>query len=244
MKHMIGGLKKSNDKTSVGLKGFNEVPPPLGHDYSFLPDEDELMDFVSESDDAKKKNNREPLKKKNSSPKNKNQTFVQGSDMKNETTVIENESNVEFAKNKNIEKSVSKQTEQDSSKASSSDEGSSSKTSAKKSSKSRSCFKCHTKGHVASCCPNKKSGAQVSERKREKSLEKSGDNMEKMSNSPKKSVPKQHEGVAVGVDKAEKETPQVTRFQRNQPRFQPESTSGRYERPRSSSPKMNNFIEN
>ncbi|MFS7947991.1 hypothetical protein Hanom_Chr06g00554681 [Helianthus anomalus] len=110
MKHMMGGLKKSNDKTSVGFKGFNEVPPPLSHDCSFLPDEDELIDFlstspssstssqgdVSESDDAKKENNREPvLQRKNSHPKNKNQTFVkkvtfvQGSDMKNETVVIE-----------------------------------------------------------------------------------------------------------------------------------------------------------
>ena len=87
----------------------------------------------SESGDAKKNNNRESLKKKNSPPKSKNQTFVkkinfvQGSDMKNETAVIEKESNVEFAKNKNKEKSESKQTEQNSSKASSpSDKGSTS----------------------------------------------------------------------------------------------------------------------
>ncbi|MFS8022600.1 hypothetical protein Hanom_Chr16g01441431 [Helianthus anomalus] len=103
MKHMMGGLKKSNDKTSVGFQGFNEVPPPLSHDYSFLPDEDELTDFMStapssfastssqgegsESGDAKKNNNREHLKKQNSPPKSKNQIFVkkinhvQGSDM-------------------------------------------------------------------------------------------------------------------------------------------------------------------
>ena len=181
MKHMMGGLKKSNDKTSVEFQGFNEVPPPTCHDYSFLPDENELTDFgstspssstssqvdVSESDDAKKDNNRVPvLKKKNSPSKNKTQTFVkkvtfvQGSDMKNETTVIEKESNVQFAKNKTMEKSESKQTEQRPSKASSSsDEGSSSKASVKKSSTKRSCFKCHTKGHVASCCPNKKNEA-------------------------------------------------------------------------------------
>ena len=86
----------------------------------------------SESGDARKNNNRESLKKKNSPPKSKNQTFVkkinfvQGSDMKNETAVIEKESNVEFAKNKNKEISL-KQTEQNSSKASSpSDKGSTS----------------------------------------------------------------------------------------------------------------------
>ena len=65
-----------------------------------------------------------------------------------------------------------------------------------------------------------------------------------MFNSPKKSAPKQQEGVAVGVDKAEKGTQQVPRFQRNQQRFQPESTSGRYERPRRSSPRMNNYSSN
>ena len=47
MKHMMGGLKKSNDKTTVGFQGFNEVPPPLSHDYSFLLDEDELTAFMS-----------------------------------------------------------------------------------------------------------------------------------------------------------------------------------------------------
>ncbi|MFS8007019.1 putative transcription factor interactor and regulator CCHC(Zn) family [Helianthus anomalus] len=207
MKHMMGGLKKSNDKTSVGFQGFNEVPPPLSHDYSFLPDEDELTTFMStapssfastssqgegsESDDAKKNNNREHLKKQNSPPKSKNQTFVkkinfvQGSDLKNETAVIEKESNVEFAKNKNIEKSEIKQTEQNSSKASSpSDKGSTSETPAKKSLKRRSCFKCHIKGHVASCCPNKKSEAQISEKQRGKLPEKEGDSEEKGSNSP------------------------------------------------------------
>ncbi|KAM0067121.1 putative transcription factor interactor and regulator CCHC(Zn) family [Helianthus debilis subsp. tardiflorus] len=188
---------------------------------------------------------------KNPPPKSKNQTFVkkinfvQGSDMKNETTVIENESNVEFAKNKNKEISESKQTEPNSSKALSlTDEGSTSKTPAKKSLKRRLCFRCHTKGHVASCCPNKKNEAQVSERKREKSPEKSGDKKERESNSPKKSTPKQPENVVVGVDKAEKRTPQVSRFQRNQPRFQPKSPPGRYERPRSSSPRMNNYNSN
>ena len=260
IKHMMSGMKKSNDKTSVG---FNEVPPPTCHDYSFLPDEDELTDIgsttpssstssqvdVSESDDAKKENNRKPvLKNKNSPLKNKNQTFVKkvtfvrGSDMKTETTVIEKESNVEFAKNKTTEKFESKQTEQRPSKASSSsNEGSSSKASVKKSSTKRSCFKCHTKGHVASCCPNKKNEAQISEKKKGKSPEKNGDGEKRVSNSPKKSAPKQQEGVVVGVDKAEKGTPQVPRFQRNHQRFQPESTSGRYERPRSSSPRMNNY---
>ena len=177
---MMGGLKKSNDKTSLGFKGFNEVPPPLSHDYSFLPDEDELTKFMSTApssstasrgdesacDDAKKNDNSKPvLKKKTSHPKNKNPTvvkqinFVQGSDMKKETTVIENEFNVEFAKNKDKENSETKQTEPNPSKASSSKPESSSKASDKKSSKRMSCFKCHTKGHVASCCPNKRNEA-------------------------------------------------------------------------------------
>ncbi|KAJ0466681.1 putative RNA-directed DNA polymerase [Helianthus annuus] len=265
MKHMMGGLKKSNDKKTVGFQGFNEVPPPLSHDYSFLPNEDEFTDFLSTSpssftssqgdvfvdNDAKKENNSKPvLKKKNTPSKNNNQTFVkkvnfvQGSDMKTETAVIEEESNVEFAKNKNIEKSEIKQTDQNPSKASSSEPESSSKASGEKSLKRRSCFKCHTKGHVASCCPNKKVEAQLSEKQRGKSQEKNGDKKERESNSPKKSAPKQQQGVASGVDKAEKGTPQVPRFQRNQPRFQPESTSGRYERPRSSSPRMNNQNSN
>ncbi|MFS7968991.1 putative transcription factor interactor and regulator CCHC(Zn) family [Helianthus anomalus] len=267
MKHMMGGLKKSNDKTSVGFQGFNEVPPPLSHDYSFLPDEDELTNFMStapssfastssqgegsESGDAKKNNKRKHLKKQNSPPKSKNQTFVkkinfvQGSDMKNETAVIEKESNVEFAKNKNIEKSEIKQTEQNSSKASSpSDKGSTSETPAKKSLKRRSCFKCHTKGHVASCCPNKKSEAQMSDKQRGKLPEKSIDSEEKGSNSPKKSAPKQPQNVAVGVDKAGTGTPQVPRFQINQQRFQPRSPPSRYQRPRSSSPRVNNFNGN
>ncbi|KAJ0576078.1 putative transcription factor interactor and regulator CCHC(Zn) family [Helianthus annuus] len=190
MKHMMGGLKKSNDKTSVGFQGYNEVPPPLSHDYSFLPDEDELTKFMStapssstasrgdesERGDTKKDNNSKPALKKNTSqPKNKNSTFakkinfVQGSDMKNETSVIENESNIEFAKNKNKETSEIKQTEPNPSMASSSKPESSSKASDKKSSKRMSCFKYHTKGHVASCCPNKNNEAQVNERKREKS---------------------------------------------------------------------------
>ncbi|KAJ0556863.1 putative transcription factor interactor and regulator CCHC(Zn) family [Helianthus annuus] len=267
MKHMMGGLKKSNDKTTVGFQGFNEVPPPLSHDYSFLPDEDELAAYMStapssfgstssqgegsENGDARKNNNRESLKKKNSPPKSKNQTFVkkinfvQGSDMKNETAVIEKESNVEFAKNKNKEKSEIEQTEQNSSKASSpSDKGSTSETPAKKSLKRRSCFRCHVKGHVASCCPNKKSEAQMSDKQRGKLPEKSDDSEEKCSNSPKKSDPKQPQNVAVGVDKAGTGTPQVPRFQRNQPRFQPRSPPGRFERPRSSSPRMNNFNSN
>ncbi|KAJ0938205.1 putative transcription factor interactor and regulator CCHC(Zn) family [Helianthus annuus] len=267
MKHMMGGLKKSNDKTTVGFQGFNEVPPPLSHDYSFLPDEHELAAYMStapssfgstssqgegsESDDAKKNNNREFLKKKNSPPKSKNQTFVkkinfvQGSDMKNETAVIEKESNVEFAKNKNKEKSEIKQTEQNSSKASPpSDKGSTSETPAKKSLKRRSCFRCHVKGHVASCCPNKKSEAQMTKKQRGKLPVKSGDSEEKGSNSPMKSAPKQPENVAVGVDKAETGTPQVPRFQRNQQRFQPRSPPGRYQRPRSSSPRMNNYNSN
>ncbi|KAJ0587956.1 putative transcription factor interactor and regulator CCHC(Zn) family [Helianthus annuus] len=264
MKHMMGGLKKSNDKTTVGFQGFNEVPPPLSHDYSFLPGEDELAAYMSTppssfgstssqgegsgNGDARKNNNRESLKKKNSPPKSKNQTFVkkinfvQGSDMKNETAVIEKESNVEFAKNKSIEKSEIKQTEQNSSKGSSpSDKGSTSETPAKKSLKRRSCFRCHTKGHVASCCPNKKSEAQLSDKQRGKLPQKSGDSEEKGSNSPKKSAPKQPQNVAVGVDKAGTGTPQVPRFQRNQQRFQPRSPPGRYQRPRSSSPRMNNF---
>ncbi|MCG5051264.1 hypothetical protein L2164_21565, partial [Pectobacterium brasiliense] len=170
MKHVMGGLKKSNDKTSVGYQAFNEVPHPLIHDYSFLPDEDEFTDFLStspssftpsqgdvfEDNDAKKENNSKPvLKKKNTPSKNNNQTFVkkvnfvQGSDMKTETAVIEKESNVEFAKNKNIEKAKIKQTDQNPSKASSSEPESSSKASGEKSSKRRSCFKGHTKGHVA-----------------------------------------------------------------------------------------------
>ena len=84
----------------------------------------------------------------------------------------------------------------------------------------------------------------MSEKQKGKSPEKGGDNKKRVSNSPKKSAPKQQEGVAVGVDKAEKGTPQVPRFQRNQQRFQPESTSGRYERPRRSSPRMNNYSSN
>ncbi|MFS7932480.1 putative transcription factor interactor and regulator CCHC(Zn) family [Helianthus anomalus] len=267
MKHMMGGLKKSNDKTTVGFQGFNEVPPPLSHDYSFLPDEDELAAYKStapssfgstssqgegsESGDAKKNNNRQHLKKQNSQPKSKNQTFVkkinfvQGSDMKNEIAVIEKESNVEFAKNKNKEQSEIKQNEQNSSKASSpSDKGSTSETPAKKSLKRRSCFRCHIKGHVASCCPNKKSEARMSDKQRGKLPEKVGESEEKGSNSPKKSAPKQPQNVAVGVDKAEKGTPQVPRFQRNQQRFQPRSPPGRYQRPRSSSPRMNNFNGN
>ena len=139
MKHMMNGLKKSGDKKSVRFQGFNEVPPPLSHDYSFLPNEEELTDFgstmpscstsenvdVSEDDNAKKANNRKPvLKTKNAQPKNKSQTyvkrvdFVKGSDMKNETIVIENESNIQFAKNKNKEKYEIMQTKQDPSKAS------------------------------------------------------------------------------------------------------------------------------
>ncbi|MFS8016152.1 hypothetical protein Hanom_Chr15g01365061 [Helianthus anomalus] len=93
MKHMMSGLKKSNDKISLGFQGFNGVPPPLSHDYSFLPDEYELTDFVltapssstleqcdvSEYDDvsAKKENNREPiLKQKVHFPKIKSKLLL------------------------------------------------------------------------------------------------------------------------------------------------------------------------
>ena len=72
---------------------------------------------MSEHDDVKKENNRDScLKNKNSSPKQKKQIFVKkvnfviGNDMKSESTVIDSVSNVEFAKNKNVQKSDSEQT--------------------------------------------------------------------------------------------------------------------------------------
>jgi hypothetical protein len=247
IKHMMNGMKKSSDKEGLG---FHEVPPPV-HDYSFLPNENELTDFasitpssstskqgdVTKNDDASVQKNvqKVDLKMHTATPKNINQTFpkevifVKGSDMKNEARVIENVSNEQFAKNKNVE--MSQQAS-----SSSLPQGSSSNASVKKHSGKRSCFLCHTKGHVASCCPNKKSQAQVSQNKREKSPEKNGENEKKVSNS------KQPQVIAVNTDKAKKGTEQVPRFQRNQPRFQPESTSGRYERPRSTSPRMNNVF--
>ena len=41
---MMSSTKNSNDKTCVG---FHEVPPPLSHNYSFLPNEHELTGCVS-----------------------------------------------------------------------------------------------------------------------------------------------------------------------------------------------------
>jgi hypothetical protein len=238
IKHMMNGMKKSSDKEGLG---FHEVPPPV-HDYSFLPNEHELTDFasitpssstskqgdVSRTDDASVQKNvqKVDLKMHTAPPKHINQNFpkkvifVKGSDMKNETSVIENVSNEQFAKIKDSE--VSQQAS-----SSSLPQGSSPNASVKKHSGKRSCFLCHTKGHVASCCPNKKSQARVSEKK-------NGESEKKVTET------KQPQGIAVNIDRAKKGTEQVPRFQRNQPRFQPESTSGRYERPRSTSPRMTN----
>ncbi|KAJ0480361.1 putative transcription factor interactor and regulator CCHC(Zn) family [Helianthus annuus] len=237
------GLKRSNDKTGVGFTKASSS------DYSFLPTEDELTDFVTaahvvdpiavdlpSSPVSLKESvgsNSTPHKVDEDTKDKKANTFKKGSN-KEKISCFKCHNKGHVASSCPLKKGKQKVDEvMDGNQVGSSNNvksESSSKTSNKKFSKKRSCFKCHTKGHVASCCPNKKNEAQVSE--------------EKGSNSPKKSAPKQPQNVAVGVDKAEKGTPQVPRFQRNQQRFQPRSPSSRYQRPRSSSPKMNNFNSN
>ena len=225
LKHMMGNMKNSNDRTCVG---FNEVPPPSSHDYSSLPQERDLTGCSStapsssttnttEGDDVKKENNKGSFPKKSKQVYVQKVNFVKGNDMQSESSVIGSQTNVEFVQNKNVEKPVVEQTKHSPSRTPSSTVESKSQDSVVKSLPKKSCFKCHTKGHVASGCPNKKVETQTNEKQKEKvTEEKSADG-----------------------DKAEKGTQPSPRFQRNQQRFQPQSTSGRFDRPRSCSPRMN-----
>ncbi|KAI3503879.1 hypothetical protein L1887_32343 [Cichorium endivia] len=124
MRHMMDNGKKSNDKTCVG---FHEVPPPLSQNYSFLPNEHELINCNSTApidstsnqdcelvnDDAKRDNEIGCILKNKKSPlKQMKQIYVKKVNFVKEGKSIlsEPDSNDGLAKNENSKKFDSKQT--------------------------------------------------------------------------------------------------------------------------------------
>ena len=116
------GLKRSNDKTGVGFTKASSS------DYSFLPTEDELTDFVTTAhvvDPIAVDLPSSPVSLKESVGSNSTPHKVDEDTKDKKANTFKKGSN----KKKNYKK--------------------------------RSCFKCHNKGHVASCCPLKKGKQKV-----------------------------------------------------------------------------------
>ncbi|KAJ0433283.1 putative transcription factor interactor and regulator CCHC(Zn) family [Helianthus annuus] len=125
-------LKKSNDKTGVG---YTKASSSGNQEYSFLPTEDELADFVATAqvvvDPIAVDLPKSPVSLKESVGSN--------------STPHKVDEDTEDKKTNTFKKGSNK----------------------KKSRKQRSCFKCHNKGHVASCCPLKKGKQKIEEVKDE-----------------------------------------------------------------------------
>ena len=211
--------------------GYNEVPPPSNENYTFLPKENvqnevtttpnvdvsvKLQKDISEESSIANQKVDEHAKSVEKLPINtlkRKVNFVSASNLGEVSEKFLNDKNKQILQTSPLTKSNSL------------DE---SKKSHKKKFVKRSCFNCHEKGHVASCCPHKKN---VSEH-RLVTKDKSPNKQDNSSNSQVKQISKSLKSNIIGNDKLG-----LGYNKKPQSRF----TSPKTDRPKSNSPKKRNF---
>ena len=160
--NIISSQRSAKDVTGLG---YNEVPPPFNQNYSSALKEDETVKSdepsvpkaiePSETSKSESVNSSVPTPEIFMTPPQsfqKRVTFVPSGFVLSDKL---DESDVKVVKNKADESQKQKQPEQ-----TETQNENTSKASTKKAIEKMSCFRCHDKGHVASCCPNKKAIAK------------------------------------------------------------------------------------
>lgn len=105
----------------------------------------------------------------------------------------------------------------------------------------RTCYKCHNKGHIASCCTFKQVEKSGEEPHEVKLTSKSGNGELKTGNKQKKSGKKQQEWVTKNETRVGKCKNEILHTQRKHLKHHYEtSCSKQFDRPRSKSPRSDN----